>query len=105
MRFHRVSLLAEAGFLILGDSGDVPYRDPVTGALSVGYDPPALPLKPFASLLVSSSTRQGDPAYLEVSGGASLDVSRRFTVGGLLSHGVTDVSPREGVALSLFYRP
>lgn len=104
-RFRRVSLLAEAGFLFLGEPAGVAYRNPVTGALSVGYAPRNFPLTPFASVLVASSTQAGDPAYLEFSGGASFAASRRFTIGILASHGATDASPREGLALNLTYRP
>jgi hypothetical protein len=104
-RIRRVSLLAEAGFLILGESGNVSYRNPVTGALSVGYAPRNFPLKPLATVLVASSARAGDPAYLEFSGGVSLTAWRRFTIGLLASHGATDAAPREGFALNLTYRP
>ena len=103
-RFDRLLLIAEGGYASLGEPANVAYQGLVTGIFTVRYDSRALPFAPFASLVTSSPQLEDDPAYLEVSAGASLTMGRRHHATLSVSRGLTDVSPIAGVAIALSRR-
>lgn len=104
-RWNRTLVLAEVGYLHLGDPGDFAYRPLVSGSLSVSHRPRGFSLYPLASVLVSSSSRTGDPLYTEISAGVGFPTSRRTSLSVLLSKGLTSVTPDASAALLFSWRP
>lgn len=101
----RVFIHAEAGYLALGEPQNVTYNGLATGALTLSYRPTWMPGYWTTGLLGSSSSQDGDPGYAELSFGCGFPVSRGLSITLLASAGMTRVSPDEGAALQLNWRP
>ncbi len=104
-RWKRLLVLAEAGYLDLGNPAGFTYRKLASTSLSVSYRIRDFPLYPLASALASSSSREGDAAYAEISAGVGLAPTRRTGLSVLLSKGLTDVTPDASAALLMSWRP
>jgi hypothetical protein len=104
-RWNRILVLAEAGYLDLGDPADFTYRTLASASVSASYRSYSFPLYPLASALVSSSSQAGDSAYAEMLAGVGLRTSTRTDLTALISKGFTDVTPDHGVALLVSWRP
>jgi hypothetical protein len=100
-RLGRALLIAEAGYLDLGDPSGVSYRGVGSGSFSLSYRPRRMPLRVFGAMLASSPSLPGDAAYVESSLGVGFAISRRISTTVTGSLGLTPVSPREGISLSV----
>lgn len=104
-RLGRLFLITEAGFLDPGAPSGASYRSMLTGVISASYHIPGRAFFPLLSLVASSPSREGDPGYFEGSLGAGWRLGRRVHMSLLFSHGLSDISPREGVAIAVTLRP
>jgi hypothetical protein len=100
-RLGRVLLVAETGYLDLGDPSGVSYKGLVSGTVSMSYRPRRVPFRVFGAMLASSPSLPGEPAYLESSFGVGVAVVEKASATVTGSLGLSKVSPREGVSLSV----
>ncbi len=103
--YGRALVLAEAGYLDLGEPEGVHYNSLATGSLTMSYRPSWFGGYLLAGVVASSASHDGDPAYTEISLGGGLPLSRSFLVSLLASRGITDTSPDEGLALQMAWHP
>ncbi len=103
--FGRALVHAEVGYLDLGEPENVTYNGLAMGALTVSYRPTWMPGYLTTGLLGSSSSQEGDPGYAELSFGGGFPISHTLSMTLLASTGLTSVSPNEGAALQLAWRP
>jgi hypothetical protein len=103
--WKRIFVLAEGGYLDLGDSNDVAYRPLASASVSVSYRPRDFVFYPLASVFLSSSSREGDPAYAEGSAGIGVPTSRNTSLSVLVSRGLSRISPVASAALLISWHP
>jgi len=103
--WNRLMVFTEFSYLDLGDPVNYTYRSLASASFSISYRPRQFPLYPLASVLISSSSQTGDPAYAEVSGGVGMPMSRHTSLSAFYSYGLTRVSPDASIAVLLSWRP
>ncbi len=103
-RFGFWTVLGEAGIMNLGEPVGFEYDALFSGSLSVSYRRHGSSFYPLVGYSASSAARAGDSSYGEWTLGVGSLVSRGISVSALFSRGTTDISPENGIAISVSLR-